>query len=73
MINWHEVTPFSRMLALILFVGVIPVLFFYLGMQYQQLEETKSVMQAYGFPRLEHYSKITPEPADVAATSTAEE
>ena len=69
MVNWHEVTPFSRMLAIIVFVGVIPVLFFYLGMQYQDMQEIQSVMHSYSFPRLEHYSATVAKPNDQATTS----
>jgi len=71
MVNWHDVTPFSRMLAIIVFVGLIPALFFYLGMQYQDMQATKNVMRAYDFPLLQHYqadegAEIVPE----ASTTT---
>jgi hypothetical protein len=56
MIKMREVTPLSRLLALILFIGVIPVIFFYLGMQYQATQDTKDLMQTYNFPRLQNYS-----------------
>ncbi len=69
MVNWHEVTPFSRMLAIILFVGVIPALFFYLGMQYQDLLATKGVMHAYDFPRLEHFASGIIQPVQEATTT----
>ncbi|HVM73765.1 MAG TPA: hypothetical protein VMU13_02740 [Candidatus Paceibacterota bacterium] len=37
-IKWNEVTWYSRLLAIILFIGVIPTLFFYIGMQYEAIE-----------------------------------
>ena len=35
MIEWNKVTWYSRLGALILFLGVVPALTFYIGMQYQ--------------------------------------
>jgi hypothetical protein len=72
MLNWHEVTPLSRVLALIVFLGVVPALSFFLGMQYQDLQDTKNVMHAYGFPRLENYDGITPAPSATTSTTTIE-
>ncbi len=42
-IRWNEYTSLSRFGAIILFVGVFPVLSFYLGMEYQ---DTKMVLLA---------------------------
>ena len=70
MFKVHEVTPLSRMLALILFVGIIPSLFFYLGMQYQEVKETKNLMQTYDFPRLHSFSGIDAESSAYEASST---
>ena len=36
-IKWNEVTWYSRLLAIILFLGVIPALSFYIGVQYQEV------------------------------------
>jgi hypothetical protein len=36
MIKWNKVTWYSRLLALILFLLVIPVLTFYIGTQYEK-------------------------------------
>jgi hypothetical protein len=35
MIKWNKVTWYSRLGAIILFIGVVPVLTFYVGVQYQ--------------------------------------
>ncbi|HKC04668.1 MAG TPA: hypothetical protein VKC54_02250 [Patescibacteria group bacterium] len=35
-IVWNKVTPFSKYLALALFI-LLPILFFLLGMKYQQM------------------------------------
>ncbi len=35
MVKWNEVTWYSKLLAAILFIGAIPTLCFYIGMQYQ--------------------------------------
>jgi fructose-specific phosphotransferase system IIC component len=69
MLNWHEITPLSRMLAIIVFLGIVPALSFYLGMQYQDMLATKSVMRTYDFPKLEHYTGITIEQLESATTS----
>ena len=37
MIEWGQVTWYSKLGAIILFVGIVPVLTFYIGMQYQQV------------------------------------
>ena len=35
MIKWNEITWYSRLGAIVLFIGVVPTLSFYLGVQYQ--------------------------------------
>jgi hypothetical protein len=37
MIKWNEVTPLSKWLAIIFFLLVLPILSFFIGMQYQQV------------------------------------
>ncbi len=70
MFNPREVTPLSRILALILFVGIIPALFFYLGTQYQEVKGTADLVRTYDFPRLHVFGGIGVE-SDLA-TSTPE-
>jgi len=41
-IKWHEVTWYSKLGALILFLGVVPALSFYIGIQYQLTRENIS-------------------------------
>ncbi len=72
MFKLHETTPLSRFLALILFVGLIPSLFFYLGMQYQDTKETTNLMHTYDFPRLYNFSGSNDAPVPLEASSTAE-
>jgi hypothetical protein len=36
MIKWNEVTWYSRILTIVLFIGFMPALSFYVGTQYQQ-------------------------------------
>lgn len=72
MLKWREVTPFSRMLALILFLGAIPTLFFYLGMQYQDTKATQYIMRSYDFPRLHNYSASEYPQTTEESTSTIE-
>ena len=67
MFNWHEPTPLSRMLAIVLFVGVIPSLSFYIGTKYQETRSTPTAMRVYDIPRLSAFSQ-----AQLAAASTAE-
>jgi hypothetical protein len=38
-VKWNEVTWYSKLGAIILFVGVIPALSFYIGMQYQAVKD----------------------------------
>lgn len=48
MIKWNEVTWYSKLLAIIFFVGVFPVLCFYIGKEYGEVKEqgnTKSTSQ----------------------------
>ncbi len=35
-IEWNKVTWYSRLLALVLFLGVIPAIAFYIGVEYQK-------------------------------------
>ncbi len=39
MIKWNEVTWYSRLGAIILFIGVVPALCFYIGTRYQHQKE----------------------------------
>ena len=34
--EWNEVTWYSRIIAILLFVGILPVLNFYIGVKYQE-------------------------------------
>ncbi|MDB4984301.1 MAG: hypothetical protein JWM20_480 [Patescibacteria group bacterium] len=43
MIKWNEVTWYSKTLALILFIVVIPLLAFCIGVQYQQVVDIRTV------------------------------
>jgi hypothetical protein len=36
MIEWNTITWYSRLAAIVFFVGILPVLNFYIGVQYQQ-------------------------------------
>ncbi len=69
MLIWREVTPLSRLVALILFVGVIPTVFFYLGMQYQDAKETQNLLRTYHFPRLYNYT-VSVEPLNTEDSTT---
>ena len=44
-IKWHEVTPFSKWSAIILFIFIVPTLTFYIGRQYESTVEVVSVVQ----------------------------
>ena len=72
MLKWHEVTPLSRLLAIIVFVGLIPAIFFYLGMQYQDMKATESLMHTYEFPRLYSFSGADATSTLIGASSTIE-
>ncbi len=45
-IKWHEVTWYSKLGAIILFLVVVPVLCFYIGMQYQAVVDSSYVPQS---------------------------
>lgn len=38
--RWNERTPYSRLFAIILFVGILPMLSFYLGVEYENTRNT---------------------------------
>lgn len=35
-VEWNTITWYSRLAAIVFFVGILPVLNFYIGVQYQQ-------------------------------------
>jgi len=39
MIHWNEVTWYSRIAAIIVFVGIMPVVNFIIGVQYEQTSD----------------------------------
>jgi hypothetical protein len=43
MIQWNTVTWYSRILSIIVFVGIMPAVNFYIGVQYEQ---TQAALQA---------------------------
>lgn len=76
MFNWHEPTPLSRMLAIVLFVGIIPTLSFYIGTKYQETRATPTAMRVYDIPRLSAFSQAqlgAASATDGNATSTPED
>ncbi|HUO49966.1 MAG TPA: hypothetical protein VMU25_00075 [Candidatus Paceibacterota bacterium] len=55
MIKWNEVTWYSRIGALILFLGVIPAVSFYIGEQYQITQEIVLTLNpAFSNPEFVH-------------------
>jgi hypothetical protein len=40
MIKWNEVTWYSKLAAIIFFVGIFPALSFYIGVEYEKTEQT---------------------------------
>lgn len=71
-IKWNEVTWYSRLGAIFLFLGVVPVLCFYIGMQYgliQNLPRGVSPVQtmahtAVGVPSVAGYYPLYPKDSD---------
>ncbi|MBX4192384.1 DKNYY domain-containing protein [Candidatus Parcubacteria bacterium] len=45
-IKWHEVTWYSKLGAIILFVGVVPALCFYIGIQYEKVLQSNVFVSA---------------------------
>ena len=41
--KWNEVTWYSRMIAIVIFVGVLPTLSFYIGMQYKAFQNVQAI------------------------------
>ena len=63
------------MLAIVLFVGVIPSLSFYIGTKYQETRSTPTAMRVYDIPRLSNYAQSqvgAVSAAEIDATSTPE-
>ncbi len=50
MIQWHEVTWYSRWGAIILFLVVVPVLCFYIGTQYELTQQALSIVPIQSVP-----------------------
>lgn len=46
-IQWNEITWYSRLIAIVIFFGVVPAVSFYIGTQYQ--ETLNTVSQAGNF------------------------
>ncbi|HVM73891.1 MAG TPA: hypothetical protein VMU13_03395 [Candidatus Paceibacterota bacterium] len=65
-IKWNEVTWYSRMCAIILFVGVVPALSFYIGMQYELI-----VRQTPATPIQSTQSTPNVQPSFSTSTSTS--
>lgn len=42
MIKWHEYTWYSKLAAIVFFIGILPALTFYIGVQYEKTEEVLS-------------------------------
>jgi len=38
MIKWNEITWYSRMATIVVFVGIMPVVNFFIGVQYERTE-----------------------------------
>jgi hypothetical protein len=55
MVRWHEVTWYSKLGAIILFLGVVPVLCFYTGTQYQLTIDTN-----YSYPSVAQTTPAKP-------------
>ena len=49
-IKWNEVTWYSKLGAIILFIFVVPALAFYIGMQYQAVLDLEAVVPTYVNP-----------------------
>lgn len=67
-VNWHEPTPLSRFLSIVLFVGIIPALCFYVGTQYEAVQHAKDDIAVYEFPRLTSYTASVFTSVDATST-----
>lgn len=45
MIKFNEVTWYSKLAAVILFIILLPILTFYIGMQYQQVKDISGLVK----------------------------
>jgi len=45
MIKWNEYTWYSKLAAIIFFIGVLPALAFYIGVQYEKTAQILSLEQ----------------------------
>src|SRR6185295_18676352 len=43
-IEWNKVTWYSKLGAIMLFIGVVPALTFYIGMQYQAVKDIQTAV-----------------------------
>jgi hypothetical protein len=51
MIKWNEYTWYSKLAALIFFIGVMPILTFYIGVQYEKTVQVLENTQYLVIPR----------------------
>jgi len=58
-VRWNEVTWYSKLGAIIVFLGVIPALSFYFGAQYQAIQDTLLSAKVAVLPSPPNY-QITP-------------
>jgi hypothetical protein len=70
-IKWNEVTWYSRLGAIILFLGVVPVLCFYIGMQYGLIQNlplalspVQTTQTTAGVPSVGGYYPLYPKDSD---------
>ena len=68
MVQWNEITWYSRMAAIVFFVGVLPILNFYIGIQYQRTDNALEESVAAQTPT--PICPIVPGAKDSAASST---
>ena len=69
MIKFNEVTWYSKLAAIIFFIGVLPALTFYIGVKYQQTKtaEEASIVSESGFFLTSEPSSLTVESAESSA------
>ncbi len=72
-IEWNRVTWYSKLLAVILFIGILPVLTFYIGSKY---EETVIAVNEAGLPSssIFHPKKVPPpttDPTDIVDSNVS--
>jgi len=68
-IEWNAITWYSRIATIVVFIGILPILNFYIGLKYQ--ETTQAIQQSVEAQDQQDLTYQCPKPADATAAAGA--